>query len=161
MTATYWVEYFQELTKSNPSLNYYLSVFLATAMMNSDCQLPKSSMRTRVVTYSLQQNRKAHNDTNCDSNRPTTLNYNAADARHVGFPRFGWRGVPFIVVGIRASLSCYKPSIQSVRHLLPCYRIFEVKFWFPQFGGRGPLWSGPSWCQMGYQWLPRTALQNR
>ena len=26
---------------------------------------------------------------------------------------------------------------KAVRRLLPCYRSFEVKFWFPQFGGTG------------------------
>jgi len=52
-----------------------MSVFLRNCnMMNSDCQLPKSAMRTRVVTYSLQQNKKAHNDTNCVNNM-TGLSY--------------------------------------------------------------------------------------
>ena len=43
-----------------------------------------------------------------------------------------------LVVSERASVSCYRPSIyKAVRHLLPCYRSFEVKFWFPQFLGTG------------------------
>jgi len=46
-----------------------------------------------------------------------------------------------LVVSDRTSLSCYRPSIcKAIRYLLRFCRSFEVKFWFPQFGGMGALW---------------------
>ena len=63
-----------------------------------------------------------------------------ADVRHVDLPKFRGRGVPMVIDigGVRQCVSellgrLYKP----VRYLLRFCRNFEVKFWFPQFGGTG------------------------
>ena len=60
-----------------------------------------------------------------------------------------------MVVGIRGIRQGVSELLQAVQYkavwyLLRFCRSFEVKFWFPQFGGiRGPYGGGPSWCQMG------------
>ena len=57
--------------------------------------------------------------------------YNAADARNVDFPEFGGRGAPIwwwaLVVSDRASVSCYRPSIQSRKDGKVSFAVF------PQF----------------------------
>ena len=82
--------------------------------------------------------------------------YNAAD---VDFPNLG-EGVPLWFGGRHWWCRTGRQWVatgrlhKAVRYLLRFYGSFEVKFWFPNLGERGPLWGGPFWCQMGRQWLP-------
>ena len=88
--------------------------------------------------------------------------YNAADAQHADFPKFGGRGAPMVVDigGVRQGVSelLHASSLyKAVWYLLRLCRSFEVKSWFLQFGGIGALWGGPSGVRRDFL---RIALQS-
>ena len=83
-----------------------------------------------------------------------------------GFPNFGGRGATMVMgmVSDRASVSCYRPFIQSrkisVANLWFCYS-FEVKFWFPRFWGNGgPMGVGLRGVRLGDSDFLQIALQS-
>jgi len=82
------------------------------------------------------------------------------------FPKFGGRGVPMVVdTSEWVATGRLTASVQTrkVPYLLWFCSSFEVKFCFPHLGKRWPLWvwvCGPSWCQMGHQWLPTDRITN-
>jgi len=63
--------------------------------------------------------------------------------------------------GVKQGVSCYRPSIQSLRYLLQFCRSFEVNFWFSEFGGTGdPMRVGLRGVRWGIDDFLQVALQN-